>query len=144
VILKNYEDEKRKRNGPFPPGTQFAGLMNSLTDLFRDLSVSDVEVVFISLKLDVMGETIVEDNQNVAQIRAVGIIGISDEMRESLRQQYEIAPLISLLVLWTRRSTQKLGILKFYPVTPGNPDPTPDYEEWEKRAVSAYMERHSL
>jgi hypothetical protein len=118
--------------------------MNSLTDLFRDLSVSDVEVVFISLKLDVMGETIVEDNQNVAQIRAVGIAGISDEMRESLRQQYEIAPLISLLVLWTRRSTQKLGILKLCPVTPDNPDPTPDYEEWEKRAVSAYMERHSL
>ena len=92
-----------------------------------------------------MGETIVEDNQNVAQIRAVGITGISDEMRESLRQQYEMSSLISLLVVWTPPiHTQKLGILKFCPVTPDNPDPTPDYEEWEKRAVSAYMERHSL
>jgi len=144
VILKNYEDERRKRNGPFPPGTHFSSLMNSLTDLFRDPSVSDVEVVFISLKLDDMGEKIVEDNQHVAQIRAVGITGISDEMQESLRQQYEMSSLISLLVLWTRRSTQKLGILKFCPVTPDNPDPTPDYEDWEKRAVSAYMERHSL
>jgi len=144
VILKTYEDERRKHNGPFPPGTQFSGLMNSLGDLFRDLSVSDVEVIFISLKLDDKGEKIVEDNQHVAQIRAVGIAGISDEIQESLRQQYEMSPLISLLVLWTRRSTQKLGILKFYPVTPDNPDPTPDYEDWEKRAVSAYMERHSL
>jgi hypothetical protein len=144
VILKNYEDERRKRNGPFPSGTHFSSLMNSLAELFRDLSVSDVEVVFISLKLDDMGEKIVEDHQHVAQIRAVGTTGISDEMQEPLRQQYEMSPLISLLVLWTRRSTQKLGILKFIPSTLDNPDPAPDYEDWEKRAVSAYMERHNL
>lgn len=144
VIRKNYEDERKKRNGPFSPGTQFASLMNSLIDLFKDPSVSDVEVVFISFKLDGMGERVVEDNQHVAQIRAVGITGISDEMEDTLKEQYEMSPLISLLVLWTRPSTEKLGILKFYPVTPDNPDPTPNYEDWEKRAISAYMVRHSL
>jgi hypothetical protein len=144
VILKNYEDERRKRYEPSPAGTQFSSLMNSLNDIFKDPSVSDVAVIFISLKLDDLGEKVVEDNQHVAQIRVVGVNGISEEIQESLRQQYETSPLISLLVLWTRRSPQKLGILKFCPVTPDNPDPTPDYEDWEKRAVSAYMERHSL
>jgi hypothetical protein len=144
VILKNYEDERRKRYEPSPPGTQFSSLMNSLADLFRDHNVSDVEVIFISLKLDDMGEKVVEDNQHIAQIRAVGINGMSDETHDALREQYEMFPLISLMVLWTRRSTQKLGILKFYPITPDNPYPAPDYEDWEKRAIGAYMGRHNL
>lgn len=144
VILKNYEDERRKRYEPSPPGTQFSSLMNSLADLFRDHNVSDVEVIFISLKLDDMGEKVVEDNQHIAQIRAVGINGMSDETQDALREQYEMFPLISLMVLWTRRSTQKLGILKFYPITPDNPYPAPDYEDWEKRAIGAYMGRHNL
>jgi hypothetical protein len=144
VILKNYEDERRKCNGPFPPGTEFSGLMTSLNDLFSDTSVSDVEVVFISFKLDDLGEKVVEDNQYVAQIRAVGISGISDEAQDALREQYEMAPLMSLLVLWTRPSTEKLSIVKFYRVNPDDPNPTPHYEDWEKRAVRAYMERHNL
>ena len=134
VILKNYEDERRTRYEPSPAGTQFSSLMNSLNDIFKYPSVSDVEVIFISLKLDDLGEKVVEDNQHVAQIRAVGINGISEEIQESLRQQYETSPLISLLVLWTRRSAQKLGILKFCPVTPDNPDPTPDYEDLGKES----------
>jgi hypothetical protein len=145
VILKNYENENRKRYQPSPPGTQFSSLMNSLADLFRDPTVSDVEVVFIGFKLDHMGEKIVEDNQNIAQIRAIGITGISDETQEALREQYEMAPLISLLALWTRQSTQKLGILKFYSVTPDNPHPkSPHYDAWEKKAIRAYIDRHNL
>jgi hypothetical protein len=144
VILKNYEDERRKRYEPSPAGTQFSSLMNSLTELFKDPNVSDVEVIFISFKLDDMGGKVVEDNRHVAQIRAVGITGISEETQEALREQYEMSPLISLLALWTRPSTQKLGILKFYPVTPDNPHPKSEYEDWEKKAISAYIERHNL
>jgi hypothetical protein len=56
-----------------------------------------------------------------------------------------MSPLISLLVLWTRPSAQKLGILKFYPLTPDNlPPKTAEYEESEKKAIGAYIERHNL
>jgi hypothetical protein len=110
VILKNYEDERRKRYEPSPAGTQFSSLMNSLNDIFKDPSVSDVAVIFISLKLDDLGEKVVEDNQHVAQIRVVGVNGISEEIQESLRQQYETSPLISLLVLWTVVATRKCRI----------------------------------
>jgi hypothetical protein len=36
VILKNHEEEMRKRNEVFPAGTQFEKLLDFLTDLFRD------------------------------------------------------------------------------------------------------------
>jgi hypothetical protein len=145
VILKNHEEEMKKRNEVFPPGTQFQRLVESLTDLFNEPYISSVEVIFISFKLDGNGEKVIEDNQHVAQIRAVAITGISSETRETLKEQYEVAPLISLLVLWTRPSSEKLGILKFCPVTPDNSSPEArEYEDWERKAIDAYIHRNNL
>lgn len=66
-------------------------------------------------------------------------------MREELRKQYDSAPLMSLMVLWMRRSVGKegkLGILSFHPVAPGEKSPTKgDYEPWEKKAISFYLHR---
>jgi hypothetical protein len=39
-----------------PAGTQYLGLIDSLIDLLKNKDVSDVEVVFISYKLDSKGE----------------------------------------------------------------------------------------
>lgn len=102
-------------------------------------------MIFISFKLDEKGERFVEDNQHVAEIRAVEITGISDETREVLRERCEMAPLISLLVLWTRPSSEKLGIMHFRPVAPGSSLPVEgEFEDWEKKAISAYVHRHDL
>ncbi|MGA2167476.1 MAG: hypothetical protein ABSG62_04650, partial [Terracidiphilus sp.] len=145
VILKNQEEEMKKRNEVFPAGTQFSSLVDSLTDLFKDPGTSGVEVIFISFKLDEKGEKVVEDNQHVAQIRAVGVTGISHETQEVLREQYDMAPLISLMVLWIRPSAEKLGILKFQPIALGNPPPkTAEYEDWEKKAIGSYIHRNNL
>src|ERR1035438_6283432 len=122
-----------------PAGTQFLGLIDSLIDIFKEPGVSNVEVHFTALKLDEKGERIVEDGQNVAQTRLIGIRAINDEVKEELRKAYEVEPLISLMVLWMRSAPEgrKMGMLKFQPVQPGKPVPKDaDYETWEKLAIS--------
>jgi hypothetical protein len=126
-----------------PAGTQYLGLIDSLIDLFENPEVSDVVVVFISFKLDDEGERIVRDGQNVAQIRPIGIYSIDDDVKAELKKQHDVAPLLSLLVLWRRRNaTQtdpegKLGILQFRPVGLAEND----YEPWEREAISYYLHR---
>lgn len=128
-----------------PAGTQYLGLIDSLIDLFKSKEATDVEVVFISYKLDAKGEKIVEDNQNVVEIRPIGIRAINAEVREELRKQYESAPLMSLMVLWLRRNVGKegrLGILSFKPAAPGKTKPEKeDHDPWEKKAISFYLHR---
>jgi hypothetical protein len=127
-----------------PAGTQFLGLIDSLIDIFREPGVSDVEVHFTSLKVDDKGERIVEDGQNVAQTRLIGVRAINDGAKEELRRAYESQPLISLMVFWMRAAPtgKKMGMLKFQPVQPGKPAPTDaDYETWEKLAISDYVRR---
>src|SRR5262244_937700 len=94
-----------KKDGmPQPAGAQFLGLVDSLFDLFNETSISNIEVVFISYKLDSKGEKIVEDSHYVGQIRFLGVKNISKEVREELRKQCHTAPLLSLMVLCIRLS----------------------------------------
>jgi hypothetical protein len=145
VILQNQQEEIKKRAKQYPPGSLFGGLVESLTEIVKDPSISNLEVVFISLKLDDKGEKVVEDGQHVAQIRAIGIEGIDSESQAVLSEQFDMSPLISTLVLWTRKSTEKLGILKFHPVTADNPAPEAgEYQDWEKKAIGAYLHRNNL
>jgi hypothetical protein len=128
-----------------PAGTQFLGVVDSLIDLFKEPSISGVEVIFISYKLDEKGEKVVADNQQVAEIRAVGITGIGPQTQETLREQYDKSPMLSLMVLWRRPSAEKLGILKFQPIIPGQPFPRKaEYEQWEQAAIAAYIHRNNL
>ena len=126
VILKNYEEELKKRT--FSPEALFSKLIASLREVFAKPDVERVEVYFISYKLDEKGEKIVEDNQHVAQIRPVGITGLDDEVEAVLRQQFEMVPVLSLLVLWSRPRVEKLGILKFCRANPEHPVAQTDYE----------------
>jgi hypothetical protein len=145
ILLKNQEDELKKNVKVHPPGTQFAGLMEELARLFADDKCRNIEVVLLSDKLDEQGNKVTHDNMHVAEIRAIGIHVFDDEIRQSLKREYERLPLLSLLVLWTRYGAGKLGIMKFQPVSEGEPIPEHvEYAEWESKAIAAYLGRHNL
>jgi hypothetical protein len=142
VILKNYEDELRKRL--FPPENLFAKLLESLRELFLKPDVEHVEVDFINYKMGENGEKVVKDDHHVAQIWPVGISGLDREVEKVLREQFDSGPTLSVLVLWSRPRVNKLGILKFCRANPENLLPEQDYETWEQVAVRAYMDRHHV
>jgi hypothetical protein len=142
VILRDYADQLRNRM--LPPETLFPKLIDSLRDVFAKPDVERVEVFFINYKLDEKGERVVENNQHVAQIRPVGISGLSDETEEVLKQQFGSAPVLSLLVLWSRPRVEKLGILKFWRANPEHPIPETDHEEWEQTAIRDYLDRNQI
>jgi hypothetical protein len=82
---------------------------------------------------------------HVVEIRPIGIRAIVPEVREELRKQYDSAPLVSLMVLWMRRSVGKegkMGVLAFHPVAPGEKAPQEhEYKPWESKAISWYLQR---
>jgi hypothetical protein len=48
-------------------------------------------------------------------------------------------------VLWTRYGAGKLGILQLRPIRADEETPiTGEYEEWEGKAIAAYLDRHNL
>jgi hypothetical protein len=129
-----------------PAGTQFLGLVDSLIDLFKVPTVSNVEVIFISYKLDEKGEKTVEDGMHVVEFNALVIRGIGPEVREELRKKIQTPDLlVSLLVLWLDSSRPgKIGIQKFYDVLPGESPKAGDYLPWEQECIGGYMKRHKL
>jgi hypothetical protein len=142
VILKDYADQLRSRM--LPPDTLFPRLIDSLREVFAKPDVKRVEVFFIGYKLDEKGERVVEDNQHVAQIRPVGISGLSDETEQVLKQQFDLAPILSLPVLWSRPRVEKLGILRFWRANSEDPVLKTDYEESEQTAIRDYMDRNQI
>jgi len=145
VILQDHKEELRKEPQIHLPGTHFSALVESLDRVWTDSRRANVEVVFISFKLDDNGERIVDDGQNVAEIRAYGIHELDDETRHLLKNEFDKFSLLSMLILWTRYGAGKLGILKFQPVREGEPIPEQaTYEEWEGKAIIAYLDRHKL
>lgn len=145
IVLNNQKEELKNNVKIYPPGTQFAQLMEELARLFQDDKCTNIEVTFLSIKLDDRGNKVVDDNMYVAEIRPIGLHVLNEDTRQFLKQEYERLPLVSLLVLWTRYGAGKLGIMKFQPVAENEPVPTEvNYEEWEAKAISAYLDRHSL
>jgi hypothetical protein len=145
IVLKNHEEELRKNVEIRPAGTQFAGLTEELARLFEDDKCQNIEVVLLSNKLDDGGNKVIQDNMYVAEIRAIGVHAFDEETRQSLKREYERLPLLSMLVLWTRYGAGKLGIMKFRSVFENEPVPEHvDYEEWESKAIAAYLDRHNL
>jgi hypothetical protein len=142
VILKNYEEELKKRT--FPPERLFSKLLDSLREVFAKPDVERVEVDFISYKMDEKGENVVADGHHVAEIRPVGISGLDDEVEKVMREQFEMGSVLSLLILWSRPRVEKLGILKFCRANPDHPVPEIDYETWEQTAIRTYMDRHHI
>lgn len=68
-------------------------------------------------------------------IRAVKIVAHHVEARGVL----------SVLVLWTRYGTGKLGIERLTPAPEGKDHPAePEFEEWEAKVIAEYLDRHDL
>jgi len=145
IVLKNHEEELKGNVKIHPPGTQFVRLMEELAHLFQDDKCANIEVTFLSNKLDDRGNKVVDDNMYVAEIRPIGVPVLNEDTRQFLKQEYERLPLLSILVLWTRYGAGKLGIMKFQPVAENEPVPNEfDYAQWEVKAIGAYLDRHSL
>jgi hypothetical protein len=145
VVLKNQEEELKKNAKIHPPGTQFANLMKELERLFEDDKCTNIEVAFLSNKLDALGNKIVDGDMHVAEVRPIGIHALNEDTRQLLKQEYERLPLLSMLVLWTRYGAGKLGIMRFLPLIENEPIPDgADYSEWEAMATRAYLDRHNL
>jgi hypothetical protein len=145
VALKSYQEELKKEPQLHPVGTHFAALLESLERICADPRYANVEVVFISFKLDEHGERIAHGDKNAAEIRSVGIHELGEETRGVLKIEYDKYPPISIMILWTLYGAGKLGILKFQPVEEDKPIPAKaSYEDWEGEAMIAYLDRHKL
>lgn len=131
-----------------PASTQFLGLVESLRDLAKDPTVSDIEVIIVSFKLDDHGKKILSGGHYVAEERAFGIKDIGKEAQEALRVEFEARPVAKLMILWLRRSAGengKLGILEFHPLAKGEAAPSamPEHDDLEKGIISRYLRRKS-
>ncbi|MGH7744750.1 MAG: hypothetical protein ACREQ5_08045 [Candidatus Dormibacteria bacterium] len=126
-----------------PPGTMYLGLIDALIDLFKEKGISDVEVTFISYKLDDKGEIVTEAGKDVAEIRPIAIGGLSSEIRDELKKEYDsTGHLISLIVFWRDPTVPApgLGVLNL-----GRPTRSPfrvdDLTPLEKQAFVDYLNR---
>ena len=144
-IILNREQEPEEKIQVRPPGTAFASLVESLSQLFDDPKCSNVEVFLLSNKLDEQGQKIWHGQMHVAEIHQFAIHVFGEESRDALKREYDKAPVLGVLTLWTRYGTGKLGIQKLKPVSNAGSAKDPgDYEEWEAKAIVAYLDRHNL
>jgi hypothetical protein len=145
VALKAHEEELKKNMKIHAPGMAFPALLEDLSRLSEDPKCNDLEVTFLSNKLDESGQKIVNGAMHVAEIRAIGIHVFNDETRAVLKREYDKFPVLSILVLWTRYGAGKLGILQLRPMQGEDDIPAiGEYEEWEGKAIAAYLHRHDL
>jgi hypothetical protein len=152
TILKIREDEERQAREDeinekvriHAPGTAFAALSEELARLSEDPKCSNLEVYLLSNKLDQNGEKVVRDGMWAAETRPFGIYLFDEETRAFLKQEYDKSPVLSMLVLWTRYGAGKLGILKLKPIREDDTPVADEYEEWEGKAIAAYLHRHNL
>jgi hypothetical protein len=145
VALKAHEEELKKNMKVHAPGTAFPALLEELSRLSEDPKCKNLEVTFLSKKLDETGQNIVNEGMHVAEIRAVGIHVFDEETCALLKREYDKVPVLSMLVLWTRYGAGKIGILQLRPMQGEDDIPVAgDYEEWEGKAIAAYLERHNL
>lgn len=145
VALKAHEEELKKNMKIHAPGTAFPALLEDLSRLSEDPKCNDLEVTFLSNKLDESGQKIVNGGMHVTEIRAMGIHVFDDETQVVLKREYDKSPVLSILVLWTRYGAGKLGILQLRPMQGEDDIPVVgEYEEWEGKAIAAYLHRHDL
>jgi len=145
ILLQNQEKEPEAKVQVRPPGTAFSSLVESLGRLFEDSKCSNIEVFFLSNKLDEQGKKVVHEKMHVAEIHQFAIHVFNDQTCQALKCEYDKAPVLGILTLWTRYGTGKLGIQKLRPVSKVDSSEDPgDYEEWEAKAITAYLDRHNL
>jgi hypothetical protein len=152
TILKIHDDEERKaredeiKEGAsiYEPGTAFATLSEKLARLSKDPKCSNVLVFLLMNKLDQVGKKVVRDGVGVGEIHPIEIHLFDEETQAFLKHAYDKSPVLSVLVLWTRYGAGKLGILRLKPVPGEDTSMAGEYEDWERKAIAAYLHRHNL
>jgi hypothetical protein len=145
ILLNNQEAEPEGKAQIRAPGTAFTALVEALAGLFEDHKCSNIEIALLSKKLDERGQFILHEEMHVAEIRRIAIHVFDEETRNALKHEYDRVPVLGMLILWTRLGAGKLGIQKLKPIA--NRESIlneEDYEEWEAKAISDYLDRHNL
>ena len=151
TILKMYEAEDRKaldveakEEGSFhEAGTAFETLCEKLSRLSEDPKCSRIVVFLLVNKLDQAGKKVVVDGMAKAEARPIEIHVFDEETRAFVKRVFDSAPVLSILVLWTRYGAGKLGILRLKPL-PEDRSTKVEYEEWEGKAIAAYLRLYNL
>jgi hypothetical protein len=120
----------------YPPKTTGRGLVECLTDVFKDCEASDVRVVFIGYERDEQGNPVLIDDEYRLLIRHLDIYALGDGVSEEVKNQYDKAPLLSMMILFTKQG--KVGVLQFKSVEDLSKH---EYKEWEQAAITDYFNR---
>ena len=67
--------------------------------------------------------------------------------QSALKREFDGAPIIAVLVLWTRYGAGTLGILRVRLMKEGDDPRSVDeryYDDWEHKVIPEYMNRHKL
>jgi hypothetical protein len=141
------EEKERKRVEVHSADTAFASLSNQLSEIVGDPKNSHVELYLQRIKLDQSGGRIVEEGMWLAEILHIGLSDFDQRAQTALKREFDRAPIIAVLALWTRYGAGKLGILRVRLLKEGN-DPRSaderDYDNWEHKLIPEYMNRHKL
>jgi hypothetical protein len=125
-----------------PKGTAFVGLVGELTDLLAKPDISRIEVVIGSFALDESGKRKLFGGQASLTTRAFQIGGMNEEVRESLRKEFDASPVNLLMILWTDRSPKgPVGFVTFDADTNKQHKSISELDEAEKSTIAAYTQR---
>ena len=137
-------DVEAKEEGSFhEAGTAFETLCEKLSRLSEDPKCSRIVVFLLVNKLDQAGKKVVVDGMAKAEARPIEIHVFDEETRAFVKRVFDSAPVLSILVLWTRYGAGKLGILRLKPL-PEDRSTKVEYEEWEGKAIAAYLRLYNL
>jgi hypothetical protein len=144
---KAQEEKKAESSRIHPAGTALAEVSAQLARLIGDPKCRGVELIILSGKLDQEGRQVLHDGVWSAEINAVGIRVFDKETEDFLKQQYDKAPVLGVLILWARYGAGKLGISRFITVEEQAAKPTAEADDfigWERKAIANYLQRHNL
>jgi hypothetical protein len=141
------EEKERERIRVHSPGTAFASLSTQLAKIVGDPKNSYVELYLQRIKLDQSGGRIVEDGMWLAEIVHIELSDFDQLLQAALKREYDRAPIIAVLALWTRYGAGTLGILRVRLIKDGDDTQNVDdrdYDDWEHKVIPEYMNRHKL
>jgi hypothetical protein len=145
VALKADEEENKASATILPPGTASVTLTEKLARLTADVKCSNIELFLLRRKFDENEQPVVRDGVGAAGIEAFQIHCFDDETRTQLEQHVDARGVLSVLMLWTRYGTGKLGIERLKPAPDGKDNPAAhEFEEWEGKVIAEYLHRHDL
>jgi hypothetical protein len=120
-----------------PAGTMFVGLIEELMDVLKDPSNSSVEVIMASFDSNATGDEKLVDGKLPVSIRAFEISGIDKNVRDSLRAEYDAAPLALLMIVYTTKTSKGSGVRSARFAEPGT-----DTKALANTALVQYAQRH--